>query len=77
MLGSIGIHYSMRVLCGAVNGCGEQTSEGERERGIENYTDAVTVVEKSLFFDEIYKILTFPTNRNESDGGGGVQYGKG
>jgi len=50
-------------VCGVVNG---------REREIGNYTDAVTAVEKSLFFDEIYKILTFPTNRNENDGGGGV-----
>jgi len=47
----------------------EQT-RGTEEK--ENYTDAVTAVEKSLFFDEIYKILTFSTNRNESDGGGGV-----
>jgi len=47
----------------------------ERSRGTEvkgNYTDAVTAVEKSFFFDEIYKISTFPTNRDENDGGGGV-----
>lgn len=37
--------------------------------GRKNYTDAVPAVEKSLFFDEIYKILTFPTNRNEKDDG--------
>lgn len=47
---------------------------GDRTSERENYTDTVTAVEKSLFFDEIYKILTFPTNRNENDGDGGVQY---